>query len=144
MSMTARKGFIFDTRSSWPYIQCSYFESILGVPSQTTFGLLIIFSNTSQPLSVKSSSFSLILHHKTFSDSDSLACIDTQRSITCFCCFLGEPLISWRSKKQHKITCHQQNLNIELQLLVAIILCGWRLFWMISHSSPSTCYALLW
>ena len=36
---------------------------------------------------------------KCYCDADWVACIDTKRSISSFCVFLGESLISWKCKK---------------------------------------------
>ncbi|XP_013617172.1 PREDICTED: uncharacterized mitochondrial protein AtMg00810-like [Brassica oleracea var. oleracea] len=39
-----------------------------------------------------------------YSDADWAACPDSRQSITCYCVFMGDSLVSWRAKKQQTVS----------------------------------------
>lgn len=83
------------------------------------------------------------LHLKAYCNADWAGCLNTRRSLTGYCVYLGDPLISWRSKKQGTVSRSSAEAKYHF---IATTTCG--LVWLlqllkdlnVNHSKPALLY----
>ena len=83
------------------------------------------------------------LQLKTFCDADWVGCLDTRKSLTGYCVFLGDALISWRSKKHDVVSTSSAEAEY-MSLAITTCEVTWLLYLLgdlhIPHDKPVLMY----
>lgn len=78
------------------------------------------------------------IHIKAFSDSDWATCPESKRSITGYSVFLGNSLMSWKSKKQPTVS-RSSNEGEYCAIAATVLLADFK----ISHYKPAMFFVII-